>query len=308
MEDLPTERRCKKCNQPNRKQCSQCSGKSDPNAAAKRYREEEKATGVTDARLTTIRENSRKSKKSRNKAAKSYGFIVNQCKGPDGKTGSTCQNTYQARFSGKGVFFCATCHKAAKGPEVHANVLAAKRAKLAAKDPLCKGIDGNGRACRSHLNGKYGILLALRKAGLKVTEARAFMQSDIPQIVAAFEQSELCLSCFKKEYPQHGQGLTAITACSGTDSAGVPCRRAAHRNGLCESHFDATQPAKSCRGISGDFKCDSGAPASRRRDHLCKPCFQAKVAQVAAATPLLRRPPRKKQKHDRGEPSTSNSG
>ena len=45
--------------------------KSDPNAAVKRYREDEKATGVTDARLTTIRENSRKRKKSRNKEATS---------------------------------------------------------------------------------------------------------------------------------------------------------------------------------------------------------------------------------------------
>ena len=281
----------------------------------KRYREDEKATGVTDARLTTIRENYRTSKKSRNKAAKSYGrgFIVSQCKGPDGKTGSTCQRTYQTPFSGKGVFFCATCHKAAKGPEVHANVLAAERAKLAAaklaaKDPLCKGIDGNGRACRSHLNGKNGILLALRKAGLKVTEARAFMQSDIPQIVAAFEQSELCLSCFKIEYRTLGEQLTAITRCSVTDDGGGPCQRVAHRNGQCRSHFDATQPAKSCRGISGDFKCDSGEPPSQRKAHLCKPCFEAKVAQVAAATSLLRRPPRKKQKPDRGEPSTSNSG
>jgi hypothetical protein len=272
----------------------------------KRYREDEKATGVTDARLTTIRETRRNCDNSRNKAAKSYGFIVNQCKGPDGKTGSTCQNTYQAPFSGKGVFFCATCHKAAKGPEVHANVLAAKRAKLAAKDPLskgplCKGIDGNGKACRNPLNGKNGILLALRKAGLNSTKARAFMQSDIPQIVAAFEQSELCLSCFKIEYRTLGEQLTAITRCSVTDDGGGPCQRVAHRNGQCRSHFDATQPAKSsrCRGISGDFKCDSGKPPSRKKDDLCKPCFEATVAQVAAATSPVRCP-RKKQK--RGEP------
>jgi hypothetical protein len=296
MDDLQV-KRCKACNKPNRQQCARCSGKGDPNAARNRLLKDEKATGVTTPRLATLRENARTSYKSQNEDAQSHGFHYRMCRGPNGTTGLTCKNCYSSAFSGKGVFLCAKCHKALKGAVAHAEVLAKCAAEHAVKLPSCKGINGNGKACRNHLRGKNGILGALRRAGIPIAAARDFMQNDIPDIVHWFDQSKLCLACFKKVNPQHAQDLTAITKCSVTDSGGVPCERVAIRNGLCGSHADATER---CAGISGDFKCESGMPPSRKKNRLCRPCFEATVAQVLAATSPLRRPPRKKQKLDSG--------
>jgi hypothetical protein len=135
------------------------------------------------------------------------------------------------------------------------------------------------------------------------------MQSQIPLIVHEFEKSKRCLPCFKKEWPDLGAQLTGITLCSiEEDDGGGPCQRAAQQNGLCGRHFAASLPHEStvCFGELGDLSCDSGKPRSATTDHLCKPCFDAKVKRIAAACPRVPHP-RKKQKVG-GEPSTSSRG
>ena len=78
---------------------------------------------------------------------------------------------------------------------------------------------------------------------------------------------------------------------------------------MCGPHFAASLPPEStvCFGELGDLSCDSGKPRSVTTDHLCKPCFDAKVKRSAAACPRVP-PPRSKKQKVGGEPSTSSRG
>jgi hypothetical protein len=227
--------------------------------------------------------------------AKARNLIPNseRCKGFDSITGKQCTRHRAKGSSIGGSPRCTTCHKAAIGDEIYKALLRKRRDAL----PQCVGANKNGRACKFRVCKKQGILAALRRTGVTDSGAREAMEMEasIQRIVVAYDNSGLCVWCFKRKYTDLGKQLKNLTMCD--DDAGS-CHRIAQFHGLCGHHHGLTLPASKtlCAGEDGEFSCESGLPRKPSTGNLCKTCFDAVTTRMIAGCPPAR--PVKRQRRE----------
>ena len=284
-------KRCRKCKE-SKQQCGRCAGTADRHAARKRRQRDERSSRVPDPLLEGNRKCHRESQRQARAAAKAYNFILNadMCKGVDVQTGKPCTRKSQTGCSIDGSPRCRMCYKAAVGA---ADYKALLRERLDAL-PKCVGTY-KGRACKSRTGDGRGLLAALRRTGVTSAEAREAVKTEdcIRRLVGHYDDSKLCVRCFKREHRDLGEQLKNLTMCN--DDAGS-CKRIAFHHGLCNHHYGLSLPASStlCAGEDGDFSCESGQPRKQSTGNLCKTCFAAMTGRMAVQGPPARPPKRRR--------------
>jgi hypothetical protein len=267
------EKRCKRCDKTRSGQCH-----------IHRLREQEEVSGVEDPGLAKARKRGREGQRDMLAEGKKYGYkrdrkrdpsaVQNPCKGPNGKTGTSCGKARGDAFSGKGFAFCSSCFLSVYGVEAHKAASAARQQREHAGRALLRDVGGPGRSkpnlkcmgrgkgkvCPNLIVHKSGILGALKKTGMKDGQCRKLMREDpiISRIVAAFNKARQCLPCFLKDHPDHANTLENITSCDDGPCVGP--------------------------------ECDSGLPRVLNSGGLCKPCFDAFVERNAAECPAIECP------------------
>jgi hypothetical protein len=292
MEAQATAKRCGRCEE-SPKQCSRCKS----NAELKALRKLRKETGVDNPRLAKHRAQNSKTKAEQRKSAKDHGYTYNkhqQCKGPDqlveGNTGSTCTRTAVSELSGDGRYFCTSCFDKAYGPD----------ARLPLKSPQCVGLGRKSKVCSNRVDPNNGIQRALRRTGMKAEAICAATKKagGLQNLVAAFDQSKQCLSCFQNKHPNWAKVLRQFTQCIfGLRDAKGRCQRTAYVEGLCDTHHAAKLPPAKTR--CSDSDCPSGEPGVRKNRQVgrCQPCLDAMelaAKRKAAETPVVECPTRGK--------------
>jgi hypothetical protein len=260
--------RCKRCDKTKSGQCFK-----------HRRREQEELSLVEDSVLAEARKRDREGNRAYVAEGKKYGYkregytrvrkrgpnhaVANPCKGPNGKTGTSCGKSRGDAYSGKGFAFCSSCFLNAYGVDAHNAAKAAIRHARNVGGPgrrdKCMG-RGQGKVCPNLIVHKSGILGALIKTGMKDGRCRKLMRNDtiISLIVAEFNKARQCLPCFLEDHPDHAKTLENITSCD---------------DGPCVG------PA-----------CDSSLPRVPNSGGLCKPCFDALVERNAAECPAIECP------------------
>ena len=305
--------RCDKCR--NRAyQCRQCSGNTDKHPKRTALQKKARETGEVAPALAKYRKQSNQNEREQRAQKKLYGFKIEpderRCKGPDGKTGTSCQHLRVSSCSPPGYSFCTTCHHKAN-PAAAAPVRAASSAARAARqkrsaDLAAKKCAGQepigsgkvGKVCPNSICGENSIFKALTKAGLTADEARAAMQvpGTLMLAVDAYKRSGQCYPCFLNAHPTHAKTLKTHTQCKGTDGAGIRCQRTAAEKGLCNEHSgkEARRRALPCRNAAST--CTSGESRASGRSGLCQSCLDAievtvsaQAARFTPAEPLSKR-------------------
>jgi hypothetical protein len=249
---------------------------------------------VPDPLLDRQRKRQRGADSNRRAAAKALGVIQTRdlCKGVDILTGKQCTRRQQGGCRVDGSPRCTTCYKDAIGDRAYKEVLRERHNALGSQ---CVGTKKNGMACKSRVCEQLGILAALRRTGTTSSGAREAMKKEasIQRIVFQYDNSRLCLRCFKSTYTGLGKELKSLTTCDADDDS---CHRVAVHNGLCAHHHGLTLPASKalCAGEHGDFSCESGQPRMRSKGNLCKTCFDAMTTRMIAECPAARTPKRKR--------------
>jgi hypothetical protein len=310
-----TGKRCVQCM--NRAyQCRQCSGKRDRNPTRTALIKKARETGVVAPALDKCRKQHNKNDREQRASKKLHGFKIKhderRCKGPDGKTGTSCQHLRVSSSSPRGFSFCTACYHKAY-PEASAASRAASRAassaarqkrsadlatkKCAGQEPI--GSSKVGKVCPKLISGEHSIAAALQRAGMSLKVAGAAMQVPGPLkfAVIAYDRSGQCYPCFLNAHPTHAETLKTHTQCKGTDGAGIRCQRTAAEKGLCGVHSgrNARTLALPCR--NADSTCTSGESRAPGR-RVCQRCLDAVElivnAQAAKSTPA--EPPSKRRK------------
>jgi hypothetical protein len=284
------EKRCTKCQ--GKQQCGRCAGITDANAARKKRHEEEKSSNRKDPRLEGNRKRLRDAYRAEVAVAKAQNRTPKgvMCKGVDSRTGNPCTNVRRNGCSVDGSQRCKTCYEAAKGQLAYTTLLRERHDAL----PKCVGIN-KGMACKYRIGQRGGILAALRRTGTTSSETREAVKTEpsIQRLVAAYDMSRMCVTCFKKNNTGLGKELKNLTACNADDES---CQRIAVLHGLCGHHHALSLPASStlCAGEYGDGSCESGQPRKPSKGNLCKPCFDAMTARMIAECQAAR--PAKRQR------------